>query len=464
MQTQPETQPEMQPDTLATIPPVDQRLIAPDTARYVEQFEQLQQGLPDQEVAWLVAQRKRDLARFSKTGFPTQRDEGWRHTPLRPITSKAFSAITESTWTTVAVDLEAFKIPALDSHQIVFIDGQYDRQRSSHLTESGVTIESMSAVLANQPQSIKNMLGRVLGNHGHGFTALNNAFYQDGVVIRVDENARLDKPIELVFLSHAEMVIAQPRNLIIAAKNSKAQIIERYVSATDPHTLTNSTTEIIIEAAAEMDYYVIQTQSKRAYQVCGIWAQQAAKSRFSCRTITLGGALVRNDLRSDLNGTEAHCDMLGVFSLSGKQHVDNHTTVRHQAANCISTERYKGVLDQRSHGVFRGRIIVAHDAQKTDAQQTNKTLLLSPNAEIDTQPQLEIYADDVKCSHGATIGQLDENTLFYLRTRGIGMAQARLLLTHAFVHEVLNKIDIVPLKEFLVDTLSTELGHPHTKP
>ena len=442
--------------------PVSARLSEPPsaavgTAHYVTQFEQLQDSLPGQDAAWLVAQRKFDLARFSQVGFPNQGDEGWRHTPLRAITSKAFSAFADSAPT---VDLQAFKIPSLESHQIVFIDGQHDSASSSNMAACGITIETMAQVLANQPHSIKPILGSVL-DHSHGFTALNNAFYSDGVVIHLDENTELDKPIELVFLSRSDMVISQPRNLIVLGKNSKAQIIERYVSAGDAHTLTNSTTELILKADAELDYYVIQTQAKRAYQVCGIWAQQAANSRLSCRTITLGGALVRNDLHTELNGTGAHCDMLGVFSLSGKQHVDNHTTVLHQAENCTSMELYKGVLDQRSRGVFRGRVKVALDAQKTDAQQTNKTLLLSRDAEMDTQPQLEIYADDVKCSHGATIGQIDENALFYLRTRGIDTAQAKLLLTYAFVHDVLSQVDIasLPLKEFLQQSLASELGH-----
>ncbi len=453
----------MPPDTLVSL--FEPMPSATGTAHYADQFSQVQKSLPGQNSEWLAQQRKLDLARFSKMGFPSQQDEGWRHTPLRPITSKTFSvtAASVATQTALAVALESSRIANLDSYQIVFVDGQYDSQLSMNVPKVGVMIEPMSAVLAHQPQSIKNLLGSVIGSvagdNKHGFTSLNNAFYKDGIVIRLDANTQFDKAIELIFLSQSEMLISQPRNLIVAGANSKAQIIERYVSASDAHTFINSTTEVVLEHGAELDYYVIQTQSRYAYQVCGIWAQQAAKSRFSCRTITLGGALVRNDLRSKLDGVNAHCDMLGIFSLTGKQHVDNHTTVLHQAENCSSTELYKGVLNQRSRGVFHGRIKVAPGAQKTDAQQTNNTLLLSRDAEIDTQPQLEIYADDVQCSHGATIGQIDESALFYLRTRGIDTAQARLLLTYAFVYDVLNRIDIVPLKDFLFDALATELAH-----
>jgi Fe-S cluster assembly protein SufD len=430
-------------------------LTAPGVNHYIEQFESLKDTLPGQDVAWLVDQRKSDLSRFSKIGFPTQRDEDWRYTPLRPVTSKNFSMATQ---VEAVTDLDRFRIPALDSYQMVFVDGQLDAGLSmTSLEQAGITIESMSSVLASRPETIENYLGQVRENNGHGFTSMNNAFYRDGVVITLADNAQLDKPIELIFLSRTELSLCLPRNLVLAGENSSAQIIERFVSADSSHTLTNSATEIVLERGAELDYYIVETQSKTAYQVCGVWAKQAEGSRFSCRTITLGGALVRNELRTDLNGVGAHCDMLGVYSLVGKQHVDNHTTMVHRAENCTSTELYKGVLDQRSRGVFHGRIKVAQGAQKTDARQTNNTLLLSRDAEIDTKPQLEIYADDVKCAHGATIGQIDENSLFYLRSRGIEESEARSLLTYAFVCDVLNKIDIVPLREYLVEILSSQL-------
>ena len=436
----------MQPDTF----------VAADTAHYIDQFAQLNKGLPGIDVAWFDDQRKKYLARFSKIGFPTQRDEDWRYTPLRLITSKNFNVVTTPHRN---VDLTSFKIPALDSYQIVFVDGHLDQKQSTLNLNKGITVRSLSEVLTNTPGLVEKYFGSVVKNNSHGFTALNGALNEDGVVIKIEPGIQTEKPIELIFLSQTEMAISQPRNLIIAGKNSKAQFIDRYISNSTAHTLTNGTTEIIVEPRAEIDYYIIQTQSSSAYQVCGVWVKQAQGSRFSCRTITLGGGLVRNDLRVDLNGPGAHCDMLGVYSLSGKQHVDNHTTMVHQAENCTSNELYKGVLEQRSRAVFHGRIKVAPGAQKTDAQQANNTLLLSRDAEIDTKPQLEIYADDVKCSHGATIGQLDEDSMFYLRTRGIDEADARTLLTYAFVNEVLNQIDIEPLRDVLEKTLASQLIH-----
>lgn len=434
----------MQPDTF----------IAADTTHYIDQFSQRDKSLPGSDVVWFDGQRKKYLARFSKIGFPTQRDEDWRYTPLRLITSKNFNVVTTPNCN---VDLTPFKIPALDSYQIVFVDGHLDKQQSTLNLNQGITLRSLSEVLTNTPELVEKYFGSVVQNNSHGFTALNGALNEDGVVVKIEPGVQIEKPIELIFLSQTEMAISQPRNLIIADKNSKAQFIERYISNGTAHTLTNSTTEIIVEQHAEIDYFIIQTQSSAAYQVCGVWVKQAAGSRFSCRTITLGGGLVRNDLRVDLNGSEAHCDMLGIYSLSGKQHVDNHTTMVHQAANCTSNELYKGVLEQRSRAVFHGRIKVAAGAQKTDAQQANNTLLLSADAEIDSKPQLEIYADDVKCSHGATVGQINQDSLFYLRARGIDEAAARTLLTYAFVNEVLKQIDIEPLRAALEHTLANRL-------
>ena len=451
----------MQPDTVA----------AADTAHYLEQFARLNSGfgsgLPGMEVAWFDDQRKKYLARFRKIGFPTQRDEDWRYTPLRLITGKHFNVVPaprrdvahEARDVARDVNVAAFKIPALDSHQIVFVDGHLHQKQSKMDMNKGISVRSLAEVLTHDPGLAEQYFGSVMKKNGHGFTALNGALNEDGVVIKTEPGAEIKKSIELIFLSQTDMAASMPRNLIIAGKGSKAQFIERYISNSAAHTLTNSTTEIIVEQRSEIDYYIIQTQSSRAYQVCGVWVKQAAGSRFSCRTITLGGGLVRNDLRVDLNGPGAHCDMLGVYSLSGKQHVDNHTTMVHQAENCTSNELYKGVLEQRSRAVFHGRIKVAPGAQKTDAHQANNTLLLSRDAEIDTKPQLEIYADDVKCSHGATIGQLNEDSLFYLRARGIDEADARALLTYAFANEVLHQIDIVPLRDALEKTLASQLIH-----
>ncbi|NKB63757.1 MAG: Fe-S cluster assembly protein SufD [Gammaproteobacteria bacterium] len=428
------------------------------TEYYARQYHRLAENLPGQGTEWIKAYRHSRLSRFKTTGFPTTREEDWRYTSVRPITSREFSAIDASQ--PVEPDLwnsDQHLIEGLDSYRLVFVDGVLRTGLSDISPEDGVRVDSMANVLNERPDSIQHHFDLEQTEESHGFTELNRAFSKDGVVVELGSNVALEKPIELLFLSAGGESLAQPRNLIIAREGCKGQIMERYLSVREGASLTNSLSEVVLEHGAEVDYYLIQGQSSEACQVSGIWATQASESRFSCRTITLGGALVRNELKSRMLGVGAHCDMFGLYSLSGKQHVDNHTTMVHGAPGCTSNELYKGVLNQRSRGVFHGRIKVERDAQKTDAQQSNNTLLLSRNAEIDTKPQLEIYADDVKCSHGATVGQIDDVSLFYLRTRGISESDARSLLTFAFVNDVLNEIEIEPLKTLLESMLSNQL-------
>ncbi len=442
-------------------------LIAPGTESYIDQFDRLRDRLPGHNINWINDQRAKSLARFGRVGFPTLRDEDWKYTSVREITGKRFELEAESDHLEQTVDLSPFAVEGLESHRLVFVDGVFDPQLSSigepgESGESGqgngpFNVESFASALERMPETVESLLGSVIQDNGHGFTALNNAMYRDGVIITFAAGAKFPRPIEIIHYGHAQLSISQPRNLIVCGPQSQAQIIERYVSGNDHNTLSNSVTEILLEDGASLDYYLVQSQSSAAYQVCGVWVKQSSRSRFSCQTITLGGALVRNDLQINLDGPEAHCDMLGVYSLSGRQHVDNHTNVKHAAENCSSREIYKGVLDQRARGVFHGRVRVDEGAQKTDAAQSNNTLLLSRNAEIDTKPQLEIYADDVKCSHGVTVGQIDEKSLFYLRTRGIGEQEARALLTYAFVNDVLSEVKIEPLRRYLESIVRRQL-------
>ncbi len=441
-------------------------LIAPGAGSYIDQFERLRERLPGHHIDWINQQRTKSLARFGRTGFPTSRDEDWKYTSVREITGKRFEVEIEPDHSEQAVDLSSFAIEGLESHRLVFVDGVFAPQLSAigndESAESGPVdgafrVESFASVLKRTPETVESLLGSVIQDNGHGFTALNNAMYRDGVIITFAANAQASRPIEIIHYGRAQLSISQPRNLIVCAAQSQGQIIERYVSGNTHNTLSNSVTEILLEDGASLDYYLVQNQSGAAYQVCGVWVKQSPRSQFSCHTITLGGALVRNDLQINLDGPQAHCDMFGVYSLCGRQHVDNHTTVTHAAENCSSREIYKGVLDQRARAVFHGRVRVDEGAQKTDAAQSNNTLLLSRNAEIDTKPQLEIYADDVKCSHGVTVGQIDEKSLFYLRSRGIGEQEARALLTYAFVNDVLSEVKSEPLRHYLELILRRQL-------
>ncbi|NKB75965.1 MAG: Fe-S cluster assembly protein SufD [Gammaproteobacteria bacterium] len=431
------------------------------TEHYTQQYHSLAENLPGNGVEWIKTYRNNRLSRFQEAGFPTTRDEDWRYTTVRPITNKKFTSIGDiqvDRYALISSKVAEHSVMDFDSYQLVFVDGVLMTD-FSELTAlgDGVQINSIADVLRQRPESIQTYFDIDHAEESNGFTELNRAFSKDGAVIELQAGVCLEKPLELLFLSFGDEALAQSRNLIVAHEGSKATIIERYVSAETGYSLTNNLSEVVLDKKSEIDYYLVQTQSRDAYQVSGIWVTQASDSRFSCRTITLGGILVRNEIKIRMLGEGAHCDMFGLYSLSGKQHVDNHTTVVHGAPNCTSNELYKGVLNQRSRGVFHGRIKVEQDAQKTDAKQSNNTLLLSRDAEIDTKPQLEIYADDVKCSHGATIGQMDEVSLFYLRSRGIDESDARSLLTFAFVNDVLREVGIDSLKESLESILSSQL-------
>ena len=433
----------------------------PAAEHYLAQHQALADALPGRKLEWLQAQRSAGLARFAKVGFPTQRDEDWRYTPVKPITAKKFYQPSGADAATHAdIDLKSLEIPNLQSHRLVFVDGLFAPALSDDAVTAGVVVESLARALEARPELVEQGLGSVTPRERHGFTALNHAGSRDGAVLQLADNAAPVAPVELLFISRAADGLAQPRNLIIAGKAARVRVIERHVSLGDHNAFTNSATEIVLGEQAEVDYYLVQTQSAAARHVCGIWARQWRASRFRCHTVTLGGALVRNDLGVELAGEHAHCDMLGLYNPTGIQHVDNHTTMIHGAENCTSRELYKGVLEQRGRAVFHGRIVVRPGAQKTDAAQTNNNLLLSRHAEIDTKPQLEIYADDVKCSHGATVGRLDADALFYLRSRGLDEARARALLTFAFVNDVVGEIQIGALKTALETLLAAHLPAP----
>lgn len=436
-------------------------------AHYLAQCRALESAgaLPGREAGWLQAQRRAALARFEEVGLPSQRDEDWRYTPIRPLTAKLFHAGVGGDCRAAPMrpaQIEAARIGGLQSHRLVFIDGLFAEEFSDSIDSSqanaGVTVAPLARILDQNPERIEHALGTVAPRRRHGFTALNHAAARDGAVVLVEAGARPGMPVELLFISAAEDRLAQPRNLVIAGAGSRVNLIERHLSANAHATLTNSVTEIALLDDAQVDYHLVQAQSAAAHHVCGVWARQARNSRFSCRTVTVGGRLVRNDLGVELAGENAHCDLFGLYAAAGRQHVDNHTTIRHSAAHCTSCEVYKGVLDQRARAVFHGRVKVAKGAQKTDATQTNNNLLLSRGAEIDTKPQLEIYADDVKCAHGATVGQLDADALFYLRARGVDEAAARRMLTFAFANDILAKIAHNELQDALAELLHARLG------
>ena len=425
------------------------------TQHYIDQFTAAEAQLSGTGLSWLEDQRRAALERFKQVGFPSQQQEDWRYTPLKSLTTKSLQVYLSEE--KVDLDLKRYLIDDLNCYRLVFIDGRFSLQHSElDGLDDLVVVDSFERVLNVRPEKMSETT-RMEVPLDHGFAALNVAFSRDGYVIDIGNTTQLDKPVEVVFVAVESDLVTQPRNIIHVGEGSKVQIIERYVSSVEKGSLVNSTTNIVLDANARLDYFLVQTLQNNVSQVTTVDAGQGSNSTFHCYTLTLGGQLVRNNLRIGLQEEGAHCEMLGLYNTAGKQHVDNHTTVVHEAPHCSSRELYKGVLDARSRAVFHGRIRVERDAQKTDASQSNNNLLLSSNAEVDTKPQLEIYADDVKCAHGATIGQIDQNSLFYLRSRGISEEDARAMLTYAFLNDVLEEIEIEPLKTAVESVLAERL-------
>ena len=404
-------------------------------------------------VDWLQQRQAHALKQFEANGLPDVRDEQWRYTNLRALKSKALKlSAANSAPTKLTIEL-----PKATSPRLVFIDGHLYTEASTALELDGTHCASLGQILAQQPEQIEPHFGSASDNDKHGFNALNTAFAEDGYVINLQAGEVVDQLIEIVFVSQSADSLHHTRNLIIAAPNSKATIVERHIGADGEVYLNNTVTEIIAQDNAHIDHYKIQQESDEAYHIGGVFIKQAAGSQVKNHSMALSGLLTRNDIMCDLLGGGAHIEMNGLVLGKGRQHIDNHTEVNHAVAHCTSDEYYKTILDDNSRSVFRGRIIVAQDAQQTLADQQNNNLLLSDHAEADCKPQLEIYADDVKCSHGATVGQLDKASMFYLQSRGINSASAQALLTFAFANEVLDRVQVESIKSELRQLIAGEL-------
>jgi len=408
---------------------------------------------PADESAWLKAARAQSRERFNTLGIPTQKNEDWKYTSLRALASKQYAI--ESTSSAASPVLTE---SSQAHYRLVFSGGALNAALSDREgLPDGVTLMPMSEALKCHESQIKAAFARMLPEQPNVFAELNTALFSEGAFIHLAENCQLDRPIELIFHSAGAQTLSLPRNLILLEQGASTKVIERQSSDDDATGLSNSATEIMLGDEAELDYHLIQLQGKKYNHIGGTWVQQGAGSRLHTRTITLGGLLVRNELNVALNGEQAHADLSGLYYGAQRQHMDNHTTIRHAVPNCTSRELYKGILDDRARGVFHGRIVVEQDAQLTESDQENPNLLLSRDAEVDTKPQLEIYADDVKCSHGATVGELDSKQLFYMQSRGIGLAQAKTLLTYAFAAQVVEEIQIKSLREELALRIAAQM-------
>ena len=403
--------------------------------------------------AWLRTSRARAAATFRDEGLPTTRQEEWRYTPLTGITDVPAQPVAAATGTP---PVDGFLFRDFDGPQLVFVNGHYAPTQSRlHALPDGIRVSSIAALLDSDPEMLQRHLGTAIRFRQQGFTALNDAWFVDGAAIVVDANAVVAEPIHLLYFSTGTGS-SYPRTLIVAGANSQLSVVESF-AGTETTYVTNAITEVISAEGAHVDHYKVNRESLQAHHVSSTHLLLARASVFSTHNISLGGRLTRNDINATLDGEGIECTVNGLYLADGDRLVDNHTAIDHAKPHCHSYEIYKGVLDGRSRGVFNGKIFVREDAQKTDAKQTNQVLLLSDDATIDTKPQLEIYADDVKCTHGATVGQLSAESLFYLRARGIGKDDARALLIHAFAEDIVERIRIDGVRRALEQVLLARL-------
>ncbi|HEY6274424.1 MAG TPA: Fe-S cluster assembly protein SufD [Terriglobales bacterium] len=424
----------------------------PAPAGYRSEFHDFSQRL-SQQASWLIALRREGYEEFADAGFPTTHDEDWRFTNVSGISKSRFEIARHAT-AVLPEDLERLGTNEFDCC-LVFVNGKFSPNLSRIPNmPKGVTIGALSEQFAAGKREVQEYLGKYLNFRRDAFAALNTAFIEDGAFLHVPPNTVIEKPVCLLYVSApgAAPLMDHPRNLFILEENSQATIVEDYVSldqdVKENHpAFSNAVTELVAGECAVVSHTMIVRESERTFNVSTLRIQQARNSNLSTHSVLLGGELVRNNVHPVLAGEGAECLINGLFMANGRQHMDNYMLVEHASPHSSSRQYYNGILNGNAHGVFHGRIIVHKDAQKTDAKQTNRNLLLSDDAQIDTKPQLEIYADDVKCTHGATIGHVDENALFYLRSRGLDESSAKHLLLEAFANECLDRMHPGPARD-----------------
>jgi Fe-S cluster assembly protein SufD len=416
--------------------------------------------LPGTGLDWLDAQRGAALAQVRSAGVPSAKQERWRYTGLKPLLEQAFVQGDEDVTALDPDDVEDLLIPGLDAHRVVLANGRLVPSLSwVDGLPAGVRAGGLRSILETEPELLHRRLGRVAGEGAHVFAALNTAGMDDGFVLLLDSGAVVERPIEIIHLSLGmdEPRLAQPRHLVDLGEGASATLIERYVSLGESLYCTNSVLELSLAARAELTHYRVQEESPKAFHLAGVYLSQAARSRYHGVSVGLGAAWSRTDLVAGFVGEGAECDLDGLYLAGDGQMMDFHLDVRHDVPGCTSREGFKGILYGKARAVFDGRVYVARNAQKTDAQLSNRNLLLSRSAEVDTKPQLEILADDVKCSHGTTVGQLDPGSLFYLRSRGIPPNQARRMLCVGFAGEVLDALRLEPLRDYVAEQVGRRL-------
>lgn len=417
--------------------------------------------LAEQQPVWLKILRESAFERFAALGFPTPRQEDWKYTNLAPLT-RAFTA--PQTGEGVTLTPEQFAPLAYDEaaqSRLVFVNGHYDAALSSvaALPAGVVALTWAEAWQSEYANVVKEHLARGADYQNHALTALNTALFDGGAVVYVPRDVKVDAPIHLAFVAHepAAQSVIQPRILVVMERGSAATLIESYARTAESTYFTNAVVEIALADEAQLTHYKVQRESRHAFHIATTHAALQRSSRYDTTTIMLGAQLSRHDVAAVFYATGAECAVDGLYLVSGQQHTDTHSLIDHRLPHCVSHQNYKGILDEQARAVFNGKVFVHENANGTDAQQSNKNLLLSAQARVDTKPQLEIYNDDVKCAHGATVGQMEEEELFYLLSRGLHPDLARNLLTYGFAEEIINKIGLASIKAQLDEAVLNRL-------
>lgn len=424
---------------------------------YISSFGEFERRLNGGKENSIHQIRKDALSNFSKLDFPSIKDEEWKYTSIAPLLKYNF--VPSYDQKNISKDfIKSLLFDEAEHSLVVFINGKFSEAHSNLLNlPDRAVVGSVSKEIKKNNEILLKHFGKYADRRNQIFTALNTAYTEDGTFIYVPDGKIVEEPIHIIFIIDAgkEKVLTQPRNLFVAGKNSQVTIIEHYVGIENEIYFTNAVTEIVAEENSVLDHIKLQEESKKAFHIARMEVDQERNSNFSSHLISTGGDLTRNDFNARFNDEGGECTLNGLYMIDGTQLFDAHTLMDHAKPYCNSHEHYKGILDDKSHGVFNGKVIVRQDAQKTNAFQENNNILLSDQALVNTKPQLEIFADDVKCSHGATIGQMDDDAKFYLKSRGIGEEASKGILLHAFASDVISSIKIESVRNY-VEKLITE--------
>ena len=436
--------------------------------KYLSPFSWFEERASSTLPSWVFPLRKAGICRFAELGLPTPKHEDWRFTNVAPLAQLPFEPLAEpSEAPRSSLTIDQLPLADIPGDRLVFVDGHYSDELSRRVAhENGVTVTSLVHALEADSAQVRAHLGRGVGEADNAFAALNAAYFTDGAFIHVPAGKTLEAPVHLLFFSTCATpgAATHVRNLIVAERGSRATVIESYGGVPNAACVNNAVTEMVVQEGAAIEHCKLQDEAPAVFHLAALQARLERDARLTAHSIALGARLFRQNIHTVLDGEGIECVLNGLYLAAGSQLMDHHMVVDHAQPHCDSHEYFNGILAGRSRGVFHGRILVREHAQKTDAKQTNKNLLLSDDATIDTKPQLEIYADDVKCTHGATIGQLNPESIYYLRSRGIGLEQARRMLIHAFAGEIVERIQHTPLREELDrlvwDRLETNEGAP----